>query len=233
MSKQGVVVGLTGGIASGKSTVSKHLTSLGVCVIDADVIARYIVEPGQPALAEIVEAFGQDMLQQDGQLNRARLGEVVFEDREARGQLNAITHPRIAMEMMMRAQHGFAQGHSWVVYDAALLVENNAHTMFDALIVVAASPNIQFERLCARDDIDEAHAQQRIDSQYPVAQKIAVADYVIDNDGTLAQTLTQTDELYQIITNRVADRGSAKPDSRVWLGPSDGRLSGAQQGATS
>lgn len=226
MSEQGVVVGLTGGIASGKSTVSKHLASRGVCVIDADVIARFVVEPGQPALAEIVEAFGQEMLRQDGQLDRARLGEVVFENREARGQLNAITHPRIAMEMMMRAQRGFAQGHKWVVYDAALLVENNAHTMFDALIVVAASPHIQFERLCARDDIDAEHAQQRIDSQYPVAKKIAVADYVIDNDGTLAQTLAQADELYQIITARVTDKGSAKPETRVWLGPTDGRLSG-------
>lgn len=212
-----VIVGLTGGIASGKSTVSSHLRELGVYVIDADQVARAIVEPGQPALDEIVARFGQGILDAQGCLDRAALGKIVFEDPEARAALSMITHPRIGQRMMQEAADAFARGHAWVIYDAALLVENNIHTMFDALIVVSLSPERQLERLMSRDGLTEAEAQARIDSQLPLAKKVAVADYIVDNSGTKAQTLQKTQQLYEHISGLIAAAGSAKPQAPVTL----------------
>lgn len=210
--KHFVIVGLTGGIASGKSTVANILEDLGARIIDADVIAREIVEPGQPALADIRQAFGDGVLQDDGHLDRAALGEVVFGDPAARKKLDALTHPRIAQRMMQRAGELREQGYDWVVYDAALIVENGIHRWLDSLIVVAASPQVQLERLMQRDGLSRAQAQQRIDAQMPLADKIAVADYVVDNDATLADTGAQVDAIFQAIEHRVRTRGSSKPE---------------------
>jgi dephospho-CoA kinase len=207
-----VIVGLTGGIASGKSTVASMLRAHGVEIIDADQIAREIVQPGEEALAEIVATFGPEVLAADGTLDRAKLGARVFGDAEARAMLNGIMHPRIAQRMWRKAEAASAAGHRWVVYDAALLVENKAHHMLDSLIVVAASPTTQMQRVMARDGLSEADAQARIAAQLPLEQKIAAADYVIWNDGALSQTQASVDTMYAQIAASVAARGTAKPE---------------------
>lgn len=196
------VVGLTGGIATGKSTVTKMLRQLGARVIDADVIAREVVAPGTEGLAAIHETFGDEVLASDGTLNREALGRLVFADPAARARLNAITHPRIAMTMMQRAAEAGNEGLAWVIYDAALLVENGIHEMLPASIVVACSEDTQRRRLIARDGFTPAEAEARIDAQLPLAKKIAVADWVIDNDGTLAQTEAQVRAVFDELVRR-------------------------------
>lgn len=207
-----VIVGLTGGIASGKSTVTSMLRARGVEVIDADQIAREIVQPGEEALAEIVATFGPEVLAADGTLDRPKLGARVFGDAEARGKLNMITHPRIAQRMWSKAEAASAAGHGWVVYDAALLVENGIHHMLDSLIVVAASRAAQVARVVARDGLSEAEAEARIAAQLPLEHKIAAADYVIWNDGALSETAASVDAMYGQIAASVAARGTAKPE---------------------
>jgi dephospho-CoA kinase len=209
-----VIVGLTGGIASGKSTVAGMLEDLGAPVIDADVIAREVVEPGAPALADIKEAFGEDVIAEDGTLDRPALGEVVFGEVDARKKLDAITHPRIAQRMMERANELREEGHQWVVYDAALIVENGIHEWLDSLIVVAADPEVQHERVVERDNLSRSDAQKRIDSQMPLEDKIAVADYVVDNNDTLEQTREQVEQVFRQIEQGVRTRGTAKPVDR-------------------
>lgn len=177
------VIGLTGGIASGKSTVSAILRSLGGELVDADLLAREIVAPGQQALAEIVDLFGPEVLAPDGTLDRKRLGARVFADNAARCRLNAITHPRIAAMSARRIQEAGTRGHHVVIYEAALLVENGIHHAIDGVIVVAVAPEVQLARLMAREHLDEAEARQRLAAQAPLDTKLAVADYVIDNNG--------------------------------------------------
>jgi dephospho-CoA kinase len=205
------VVGLTGGIASGKSTVAGMFEERGVPVIDADVIARKIVEPGQPALDEIADAFGEDVIQEDGSLDREALGTIVFGDDEARAQLNAITHPRVAQRMADRARELSEEGYRWIIYDAALIVENGIHEWLDALIVVSVDRRTQIERLIRRDNIDREDAVARIESQLPLQDKVSVADYVIDNAGTLDQTLEQVERIHACIESNLNARGSAAP----------------------
>lgn len=190
------IIGLTGGIATGKSTVSRMLTELGAWVIDADQVAREIVEPGQPALADVAATFGDGVLHQDGSLNREALGEIVFGDAEARRKLNQITHPRIGLRMMELASAAGQRGFGWVVYDAALIVENGLQEAFAGLIVVACSPETQRARLIARDGLDERQADDRIASQMPIAEKVAVADWVVDNNGDLAETRRRVERLF-------------------------------------
>ena len=193
------IVGLTGGIASGKSTVSNMFRELGVLVIDADEVARDVVKPGTPGLDAIVAAFGDDVLDPAGNLDRARLGSIIFADPSARRTLNEITHPRIAMEMMSRASRAGQDGHSWVIYDAALIVENGIHHMLNGLIVVVCTPDVQLQRLMHRDGFTEADAQERIASQLPLAQKVDVADWVIDNGGTLDETASQVRRVFDAV----------------------------------
>lgn len=209
--KMPVIVGLTGGIASGKSTVTSMFRELGVVVIDADAIAREVVEPGEPALDEIREAFGDGVIATDGSLDRAALGKIIFADDDARKQLGHITHPRIGQRMMQRAMEAGLLGHAWVIYDAALLVENNLYKMFDSLIVVAVSEETQLARLMERDESAREDAMARIDAQLPLADKVAVADHVIDNNGTREQTRTQVVALHAFITQNIAEHGTAKP----------------------
>lgn len=206
-----IIVGLTGGIASGKSTVTTMLRELGIHVIDADQIARQIVEPGQPALGEIVEAFGPDILDASGQLDRPALGQKIFADPALRKQLNAITHPRIAQAMMENAREATNQGHPFVIYDAALLVENQIHKFLDSLIVVALDRPTQIERLISRDNITRAQAEQRIDSQMSLEEKIAVADFVINNHGSRELTRAQTQKVIETIRHNIQTRQTSKP----------------------
>ena len=205
------VVGLTGGIASGKSTVAGIFEDRNVPVIDADVIAREIVEPGEPALDDIEDAFGDEVIRGDGSLDRDALGSIVFGDEEARAKLDAITHPRVAQRMAERAQALREEGHRWVIYDAALIVENNIHEWLDALIVVSADRATQIERLIRRDDLSREDAIARIESQLPLERKVTVADYVIDNNGTIEDTIAQVERVYQRIQDNLADHGSAAP----------------------
>lgn len=204
-----VMVGLTGGIASGKSTASRMFTELGAYVIDADQIARQVVEPGKPALDDIRSAFGEGVIASDGSLDREQLGKIVFTDPDARSRLGQITHPRIARAMMEEAAFAEDAGHAWVIYDAALIVENNMHAGLAALIVVSLDPEVQLERLLARDGFSLKQARARVDSQLPLADKVAVADYVIDNSGSLEATRAQVTELYNKIDGLVATHGVA------------------------
>ena len=186
------VIGLTGGIASGKSTAAKILAELGARVVDADQIARDVVAPGEPALAEIVARFGGEYLQADGTLDRKRLGARVFADADERRALNAITHPRIAAATQARLQALRAANEPVAVYEAALIVENGMQAGLDGLIVVACAEPTQRARLMARDGLSAAEADARLAAQLPLAQKIAVADWVINSNGTLAETRQAT-----------------------------------------
>jgi dephospho-CoA kinase len=177
------VIGLTGGIASGKSTVARMLAERGAAVVDADLLARQVVEPGQPALAELVARFGASIISPDGQLDRKRLGAIAFADPAARADLNRITHPRIAAASAAAIATWADAGAGVVFYEAALLVENRAHLGLAALVVVAASPDVQRARLMARDGITEDEARARIAAQAPLDDKRAAATWVIENDG--------------------------------------------------
>jgi dephospho-CoA kinase len=185
----------------------------GVTVIDADDIARHVVQPGRPALDDIEEAFGEDVIAADGTLDRQALGDRIFEDPEARKRLNAITHPRIAREMRRRTEEAGERGEPWVVYDAALLVENELEDAFDCLIVVTAEPETQIDRLQQRDGMTRQEAQSRLDAQLPLEEKVEVADYLIDNDGALEETRSQVDRLFNFIDTCIERVGSAHPQT--------------------
>lgn len=190
------VVGLTGGIASGKSTVSKELRALGVGIVDADALAREVVEKGTDGLREVVETFGRGVLRDDGTLDREKLGAIVFGDQDARAKLVAITHPRIGALSMQRLSEEQASATPYVVYEAALLIETGGHKGMAKTIVVSASPEMQRTRMSTRDGLDADASQARIDAQLPLAEKLAVADYIIDNDGSLEQLRARTREVH-------------------------------------
>jgi dephospho-CoA kinase len=189
------VIGLTGGIASGKSTVAKLLVDKGALVVDADQLARAVVEPGQPALAELVARFGAAILTPEGRLDRKRLGAIAFADPAARADLGRITHPRIAAASARAIAEASERGAQVVFYEAALLVENRAHAGLAGLIVVAATPGVQEQRLLTRDGLTLAEARARIASQAPLAAKLAAATWVITNDGDPAELANQVDAI--------------------------------------
>lgn len=192
------VVGLTGGIASGKSTVARHFADLGVPSVDADVLAREVVAKGTPGLAAIVETFGPAFLLPDGTLNRKALGQLVFDDPAARTKLNAITHPRIAALGAERVRALSGKGVPYVLYEAALIVENGLHRGMRALVVVSADASTQRARIMQRDLLSRAQAEARIQAQAPLERKLEVADFVIDNSevnlDTLAERVKQVHE---------------------------------------
>ena len=192
MSRPFLLVGLTGGIATGKSTVAAMFRSLGCPVIDADVLAREVVEPGEPALADIVREFGTGVLAPDGRLDRKALAAVVFADAGRRRRLEAITHPRIRERLASRLAALAGAGFGGVViFDAAVIVESGAYRQMDRLVVVIADEATQLARLRARDGLDEEEARRRIASQMPLAEKAKLADHVIDNSGDRAATEAQ------------------------------------------
>ena len=189
------LVGLTGGIATGKSTVARLIAERGIPIVDADQLAREAVEPGQPALAEIARLWPQAFIAHDGRLDRKRLGAIVFADPAARRRLEAILHPRISELCAARAAALAAAGHKLAFYEASLLVETGRHRDFDGLVVVTASPETQIERAMARDHLTREQARARIDAQLPMADKVAVATHVIDNSGDPAATAAQVERL--------------------------------------
>jgi len=189
-------VGLTGGIACGKSTVSGMLEARGAAIVDADRIARDVVQPGQPALADIREAFGDEVLLEDGTLNRKALGAVVFGDEAARRKLESILHPRIRAEMARQmAEWNEREPGRLVVVDIPLLYESGLDKRFnfEEIVVVYVPREVQLERLMKRDGLTTEAAEQRLDAQMPIERKKELADVVIDNSGTLEQTEAQVD----------------------------------------
>lgn len=198
-----LLFGLTGGLASGKSSVAARFRAQGVPVIDADQLARDVVAPGSPGLAEVVAAFGEDVLLPDGSLDRARLGDRVFGDPEKRRALNAILHPRIGALGMERAEALAARGEKLACYEAALLVENGLADAFRPLVVVAVPEAVQLARAMARDGSTEAQARARIAAQRPLADKVAVADHVIDNAGSPEATARQADAVLAAIREKL------------------------------
>lgn len=176
-------IGLTGGIACGKSTVAAMLRARGVPVLDADQVSRDVTAPGQPALAEIVARFGPEVLRPDGALDRKALGARVVGDFEARAALEAITHPRIRAAIADGLARLRDQGHPFAVVEAALLVETGSYRLYDALLVVRARPETQVRRLMAREGISEQQAAAWLAAQVPVEEKAKLATAVIDNDG--------------------------------------------------
>ncbi len=194
-SKRGFrLIGLTGGIATGKSTVARLIAERGIPVLDADQLAREAVEPGQPALAEIAGQW-PEVIGAGGRLDRKRLGAIVFADADARRRLEAILHPRIAELCDARAAALAAAGHELAFYEASLLVETGRHHNFDGLVVVTASPETQIARAMARDHLTRDQARARIDAQLPIAEKVAVATHVIDNSGDATATAAQVARL--------------------------------------
>ena len=192
------LIGLTGGIASGKSTIARRLAEHGAVVVDADRIAREVVEPGTPALAQIAETFGPGVIAADGSLDRPALGAIVFADEDARLKLNAITHPAVLATSTERFRAAAeADPDAVVVYDVPLLVESANEYPFDLVVVAHASAATRIRRLMELRGTDEEEARRRVGSQATDEERLAVADVVIDTDGTLEQTIAQTDALWE------------------------------------
>jgi len=191
-----LLVGLTGGLATGKSTVSEVFRALGCVVLDADALARDVVEPGQPALAAIVKDFGPEVLGPDGRLDRKRLGALVFADPERRRRLEALTHPAIRDRYLTRLAELETQGFEGiVVWDAPVMIEAGGYRHVDRLVVVVTDAATQRARALGRDG-DPADADRKIASQMPLAEKARLADYVIDNSGDRAATEARTREVH-------------------------------------
>jgi dephospho-CoA kinase len=196
-----VEVGLTGGIGSGKSEVTRLLASYGAIIIDADVLAREVVGPGTPGLARVVEEFGADILRPDGSLDRDRLAELVFGDEEARRRLNAIVHPLVGRRTAeLKAA---AADDAVLVHDVPLLVEAGLTALYDLVVVVDAPPEVQLRRLVSLRGMTEPAARARIAAQASREQRLAAADVVIDNSGTLEELEAQVRELWEELRIRV------------------------------
>src|SRR5699024_1985880 len=192
-------LGLTGGIATGKTTNSNYLKSSNIPVLDADEYARKVVEPGTPGLDEITNTFGEQVLRADGSLNRKLLGQIVFNDSSARQTLNDITHPRI-QQMMADELHRLAEQQiPLVILDIPLLLENKNVAGADAVMVVTIPESLQLTRLMQRNNLTEKEAQSRISAQMPLVEKEKLADFVIDNSGTISSTQKQVEKVIQKI----------------------------------
>ncbi|MCA9510026.1 MAG: dephospho-CoA kinase [Myxococcota bacterium] len=205
------IVGLSGGIGSGKSTVSRMLAELGAVVIDADAIVHELQAPGTPLLAEIAAAFGDGVIAPDGSLDRKALGAVVFADAEARATLGRLVHPRVGAEMLRRTQAAREAGAPLVVLDIPLLFEGRAANTgtaarmgYDETVLVWVPVETQVERTMARDACTRAEAQARIAAQMPIDEKKALADHVIDNAGSVEATRAQVEALFAALVATAA-----------------------------
>ena len=209
------VIGLTGGIAAGKSTVAARLAQHGAIIIDADQLARDAVAPGSAGLAAVVERFGSAVLGADGGLDRAALGAIVFTDAQARAALNAIVHPEVHRLYRERVDAAFAANpQAIVVYDVPLLVEARAADEFTLVVVAHAPAEVRVDRLVALRGLDRASAQARVQAQASDAERLALADVVIDTSGTLESTIEQVDALWQrLVAERAARTGVSDPSS--------------------
>ncbi|WP_203361511.1 dephospho-CoA kinase [Bacillus sp. REN10] len=189
------IIGLTGGIASGKSTVSQMLKEKGFAIVDADVAARAVVEPGQPALQQIVETFGEEILQTDGTLDRLKLGQRIFNHEEERKKLNDIIHPAVRQFMLAEKEEAIQAGSKTIIMDIPLLFESQLTWMVEKVIVVYVNEETQLHRLMARNGFDEVTAKSRIASQLSLRDKATQADAVINNNGTMEETKKQLEQI--------------------------------------
>jgi dephospho-CoA kinase len=193
-------VGLTGGIGAGKSEVSARLAAQGAVVIDADAVAREVVEPGTEGLAEVVEAFGPEVLLPNGTLDRPRLGDIVFADPELRSKLNAIVHPRVGARMAELEQA--AGPGAIVVLDVPLIAETGRTDAYDLVVVVDAPPRVQVDRLVRRRGMTREQARARMEAQASREQRLAIADIVVDNSGSLSELDRQVGDLWTELRRR-------------------------------
>jgi dephospho-CoA kinase len=195
-------VGLTGGIGAGKSEVSRRLAAHGAVVIDADAIAREVVEPGTPGLAEVVAAFGPEVLLADGRLDRPRLGDIIFASPELRARLNGIVHPLVGARM--RELEESAGPGSIVVHDVPLIAENNMAGAYDLVVVVDVPPRLQLDRLVRHRGLTRDQARARMAAQASREQRLGIAGIVVDNSGSLAELDRQVGELWTELRRRAA-----------------------------
>ena len=206
-------VGLTGGIGSGKSEVSKRLAARGAFLVDADVAAREVVEPGTPGLGQIVAVFGPDVLLPDGRLDRPTLGQLVFADDDLLAKLNAIVHPLVAERtQQLEQQAATTLGPAGiVVHDVPLLTENQLQRNYDTVIVVDAPDEIRLQRLVEDRGMTPGHARERMAAQAGRDQRLAIADVVVDNSGTLADLDRQVAGIWPVLRD-LAARGTGMSD---------------------
>ena len=196
-----LLVGLTGGIGSGKSTVARLLEKRGAVVFDADLLAREAVEPGTPGHASVIERFGADVLAPGGELDREALASVVFADPSARRDLEEIVHPEVR-RLFAEGSEAYRDTDRVVVFSAPLLVETGMHTAFEILVVVSATVATQIERLMRQRGMSESSIRARIEAQAPLEDKAAVADFLVDNEGTLDELESQVDRLWSDLSAR-------------------------------
>ena len=196
-----LLVGLTGGIGSGKSTVARMLEERGAVVFDADLLAREAVEPGTPGHSAVIERFGADVLAPGGELDREALASIVFADPSARRDLEQIVHPEVR-RLFAEGSESYHDTDRIVVFSAPLLVESGMHTAFEILVVVSATVATQIERLMRQRGMSESAIRARIDAQAPLEDKAAVADFLVDNGGTLDELENQVERLWQDLSAR-------------------------------
>ncbi|WP_434167526.1 dephospho-CoA kinase [Peribacillus frigoritolerans] len=187
----GQIIGITGGIASGKSTVSLYLQELGFTIVDADLASRAVVEPGEEAYHQVVKAFGEDILLTDGNIDRVKLGSIIFNDQEKRVLLNGIVHPAVRNWMRVKTEAALSSGEETVFMDIPLLFESKLTFMVDKTLLIYVDEQVQLQRLMNRNGLSETEALARINSQMPLADKKALADAVIDNNGDINETKRQ------------------------------------------
>lgn len=195
------LIGITGGIASGKSTVSKLLTNYGCTVVDADEISKSIMLPGCKAYNECITIFGKDILGNGGFIEREKLAEIIFNNKEKRKQLNKITHPEIRKSLIIQIFKAFFYGQRFVICDIPLLIESNLCWFFKEIVVVYTSQDIQLIRLMNRNKLSEIEAKARIESQLKLEDKLKFATFVIDNNSSFLHTEKQVAKLYKKITS--------------------------------
>jgi dephospho-CoA kinase len=196
-----LLVGLTGGIGSGKSTVARLLEKRGAVVFDADLLARKAVEPGTPGHAAVIDRFGADVLAPRGELDREALASIVFADPAARRDLEQIVHPEVR-RLFAEGTEAYRDTDRVVVFSAPLLVETGMHTAFEILVVVSATVATQIERLMRQRGMSEASIRARIDAQAPLEDKAAAADFIVDNEGTLDELESQVERLWTDLSTR-------------------------------
>ena len=196
-----LLVGLTGGIGSGKSTVARMLEERGAVVFDADLLAREAVEPGTPGHTAVIERFGADVLAPGGELDREALASIVFADPSARRDLEQIVHPEVR-RLFADGSEAYRDTNRIVVFSAPLLVESGMHTAFEILVVISATVATQIERLMRQRGMSEAAIRARIDAQAQLEDKAAVADFLVDNGGTLAELESQVERLWHDLSAR-------------------------------
>jgi dephospho-CoA kinase len=195
--------GLTGNIASGKSVAASHFAILGARIIDADLVVHELLKRGTSTYRKVVDAFGEQILDAEGEIARRKLAEIVFPDAAKRRLLNRLTHPGVAAEISRRiAEFDRSAPHGILIVDAALMVETGGYARYDCIIVIKCPRMVQMSRLMSRDGLTEKDANDRIASQLPIEEKLKVADYVIDTSGTLEQTRQQVEFVYRKLTIR-------------------------------